>query len=134
MDIRQLGEQSGVRPRNVGGCVGLVRLPKFCRLFGPWPILGEDIAAHVPLVRRLVSDHGLNHRRAANPIARAQLGAQFAAAYRRKYFTATIISFGHGAVMVTGVSLIGWVMVNSSACNATRVINGFSTACGFKRY
>src|SRR5207248_3582705 len=35
-------------------------------------------------------------------------------AYRRKYFTATIKSFGQGAVIVWGAPVSGWLMDNCS--------------------
>jgi very-short-patch-repair endonuclease len=44
---------------------------------------------------------------------------EVAAAYRRKYLTATVKSFGQGAVMTTSEPVMGCVSFNSSACKAT---------------
>ena len=38
----------------------------------------------------------------------------YAAAYLRKYFTATVKSFGHGAVMVRASPVTGWDEIPSS--------------------
>ena len=50
----------------------------------------------------------------------------YPAAYLRKYFTATVRSFGHVAMIVSGLPVTGWARLRASEWSAGRAISGRS--------